>query len=109
MAVSRPTVDDLIGWLKLQGAPDQATVDVLTEAFDAALDLIESRVNLPSGTTDDDYPQRVRTAIIITANRLYKRAGAPGGADIEGVVIVRAIDADVEVLISRVLKLDGFH
>lgn len=112
MAV-KPTTDDLIGWRKLQTAPDDATLAVLTEAFETALDDVESRIDLPVGTTDDVYPQRVRTAIILTANRLAKRGAAPSGVEGfggDGVVVrLSALDADVEHLIHRYLKVDGFR
>ena len=112
MAVSRPTVDDLIGWLKPQSAPSPESLAVYTEAFDAALDDIESRINLPAGTTDANYPQRVRTAIVMEASRLAKRSTSPEGTAGFGgdglVVRVLGTDPDIERLLRRYLKLDGF-
>lgn len=112
MAVTRPTVDDLVGWLNLQTDPSDEASAVYIEAMDVALDVIESRVNLPDGTTDDDYPQRLRTAVLLTAARLAKRSTSPEGVagfgDF-GVVRIMQVDPDVERLISRYLKLDGFY
>lgn len=113
MAVTRPTVDDLIGWLKLQTAPSDETLAVYTEAFDGAIDDIESRINLPAGTTDDNYPQRVRTAILMEAARLAKRSTSPEGTagfGGDGIVVrVLGSDPDIERLIRRYLKLTGFY
>lgn len=112
MAVTRPTVDDLVGWQKLNNAPSDETLAVLAECMDTALDLVESRVDLPDGTTDDDYPQRIRSAVLLTAARLAKRSTSPEGVagfgDL-GVVRIMQVDPDVERSIMRFLKTDGFY
>lgn len=113
MAVSRPTVDDLLGWIKLQQAPSEEALAVYTESMDVALDLIESRIDLPEGTSDTDYPQRVRSAVILTAARHAKRAQTPEGVMGTGpdlaVVRVGSFDPDVERLIARYRKVNGFY
>lgn len=112
MAVDKPSVDDLVGWLKLESAPDAPTMAVYAECFDAALDDIESRINLPAGTTDADYPQRVRTAILLMASRLAKRSTSPEGvagmSELGIAIRILSNDPDIERLIRRFLKLDGF-
>jgi hypothetical protein len=117
---SKPTRDDLVGWLKLQSPPSEETLAVYDECFDAALEDIESRISnvfvLSSGTgdltDDDDYPQKVRTAIIMLSARLAKRSTSPEGvagmSDIGAVVRILGNDPDIERLIRRFLKLDGF-
>jgi hypothetical protein len=118
MAVSRPTTDDLVGWIKPQSAPSDETLAVYDEAMDSALDYIESRINLPStvdgsAESNANYPQRIRTAILLTAARLAKRSTSPEGvagmSDLGAVVRVLPADPDVERLIMRFLKLDGFY
>lgn len=112
MAVAKPTVSDLIGWLKLNTPPDEDTMAVYGECFDAAIDDIESRINLPTGTTDDDYPQRVRTAVLMMAARLAKRSTSPEGvagmSDLGVAIRILSNDPDIERLVRRFLKLDGF-
>ena len=109
---TKPTTDDLVGWLKLQSAPSTETLAVYQECMDAAIDDIESRVKLPVGTTDDVYPQRLRTAILLLASRLAKRSTSPEGvsglSDIGAVVRILSSDPDIERLIRRFLRLDGF-
>lgn len=115
----KPTTDDLIGWLKLQTAPSSEALAIYTEAFDAALVDIESRIDntliIAQGagdlTNDANYPQGVRTAVIMEAARLAKRSTSPegsagfGGAGI--VIQVLGTDPDIERLIRRYLKI-GF-
>lgn len=109
---TKPEVADLIGWMKLQTDPDSATLAVLTECLDTAVEDVESRINLPDGTTDSDYPQKVRTAILMLATRLQKRASSPEGvagmSDLGVVVRILGSDPDIERLLARYLKLDGF-
>lgn len=108
----KPTVDDLVGWLNLQSAPNDQTMAVYGECFDAALDDIESRINLPAGTTDADYPQRVRAAVLLMASRLAKRSTSPEGvagmSELGIAIRILSNDPDIERLIRRFLKLDGF-
>lgn len=120
MGLSRPTVDDLVGWLKLQSDPDSPTLAVYNECFTAAIDDIESRVSsdfvIADGFSlvegDDNYPPRVRTAVLIKAARLAKRSTSPegvAGMSEYGVVIrIMSNDPDIEGLITRYKKLDGF-
>lgn len=117
MAVSRPTVDDLVGWLKLNSPPDDPTMAVYGECFDAAVDDIESRINLPAlvdgvAQSDDNYPQRVRTAVLLMAARLAKRSTSPEGvagmSDLGIAIRIMSNDPDIERLIARFKRLDGF-
>lgn len=112
--VSRPTFADLVQWLNLQGDAGRASSHwMYQEALAGALEFIESRINLPTGTTDDDYPQLVRTAVLMTAARLAKRSSSPEGTAGFGgdgsVVRIMQVDPDVERLIMRYRRLDGFH
>src|SRR5665213_3535566 len=111
MAV-KPTTGDLIGWLNMQAAPDEGRQAVLDEVMDSAIDNIESRVDLPVGTTDSNYPQRIRAAILLEASRLAKRSSSPEGwagmSDMGVVVRILGNDPDIERLIRRYKKLDGF-
>lgn len=111
MAVTRPTTDDLIGWLNLRTPLPEGVQAQIDEAFNTAASFVESRINLPEGTTDSDYPQLVRTAILLTAARLNKRVGSPegvAGSPEVGFIRISRFDPDVESLLSRYLKLDGF-
>ncbi len=109
---TKPNTDDLIGWLKLQSPPDPDTLAVYDECVAGAIEDIESRINLPEGTTDDNYPRKVRVAVLMDAARLAKRSTSPEGvaglSDIGAVVRVLGKDPDIERLIVRYLKLDGF-
>lgn len=113
MAVSRPTLDDFIGWLKLQSNPDDAAMAVYTEAFNAALDDIESRIEptfvVAAGYSlveaDDNYPPKVRLAILLGTSRLAKRSTTPegyAGSAADGVMVrILSNDSDIERLIGR--------
>lgn len=120
MALARPVVNDLVAWLNFPSAPSAAACVQLSQSLAAAIAVIESRVDnafiiaqgdgdLTSGTT---YPQKVFTAIMILASRYNKRPGAPQGTagfGVDGAVMrLLSTDPDVEVLISRYLKVDGF-
>lgn len=105
---TRPVVADLAAWVNIP-VPNDTTV--LEESLDAALDLIESRINLPDGADGDAYPQSVRTGVLMQANRIYKRRTSPEGVagfGADGSIRISGVDVDVEQLISRFLKLDGF-
>lgn len=119
MALARPVVNDLVAWLNLN-APTPSECVQLSQSLAAAVKVIESRVSnafiiaqgdgdLTSGTT---YPQQEFTAILILASRYNKRPGAPQGTagfGVDGAVMrLLSNDPDVEVLIGRHLKLDGF-
>ena len=112
MAV-RPTVDDLavrVGGLTPD--PDSEAYGLLVDAFDAAIALIESRLRddaIPDDT--NAYPAEVRAAVLILAKRFYRRKDTPegiGGFGDLGPYRILPTDGDVEVLINRRLRLDGF-
>lgn len=117
---TKPIIDDLIGWLKLQSTPSDESLAVYQECFDAAVDDIESRIDnvfvLAQGagdlTDDGNYPQKVRTAELLLASRLAKRQTSPEGvagmSDMGVVVRILGTDPDIERLIRRFLKMDGF-
>ena len=119
MAV-KPTVSDLVGWLKLQSTPDDPTLAVYQEALDAAIEDIESRCDntfvLATGDGDmkdpANYPQKMRTAVLINASRINKRPGSPEGvagmSDLGVVVKIMGMDPDVERLIRRYRTMNGF-
>ncbi len=121
MAVTRPTVDDLVGWRKLQSNPTDETLAVLAEAFEGALDDIESRIDntivVAKGysllAVDNNSPPVVRLAVLMDANRLAKRSNTPTGVEGfggTGLVVRSGVrDPDVERLIRRYIKLDGFY
>lgn len=112
---TRPTVGDLISFVSLYDPNDRVT-DAFGEVLATALALIESRVNLPAAfeaaTPDENaYPQEIALAVLLTAARLAKRSSSPEGVsgfgDL-GVVRIGKNDPDVETLITRFKKLDGF-
>ncbi len=111
MTTTKPTTDDLVGWLKLQSAPGAETRAVYDRVVAGAVSYIESRINLPVGTTDNLYPDDVALAILMTAARFAKRSTSPEGvaglSDLGAVIRIQAKDPDVEVLLLRYLKL-GF-
>lgn len=120
MAVSRPTTDEFVGWLKLNTPPSDATLAIYNECFDASIDDIESRVDsvfvIAGGYSlleaDENYPPRLRTAVLLMASRLSKRQTSPEGVagmtDLGVVVRILARDPDVEHLITRYKRMDGF-
>ena len=120
MAVVRPTVDDLIGWLKLQTAPDDADYAVYVEAFDAAQADVESRLNndlvVGAGYSlvaeDDNYPPQVRSATLLAASRLAQRSETPNGTmgfGGDGIIVrIGKLDPDVEWQLRHFKKV-GFY
>ncbi len=116
--VAKPTSDDLVGWLKLR-TPVEATLQAqLDEAFDAALDEIESRITNVFVCADGydlcdsaNWPPRVRSAVLLRAARLFKRALSPEGvaamAEL-GMIHIAGTDTDVEKNVRRYLKMSGF-
>lgn len=117
---NKPTINDLIGWLKLQSNPSTETRAVYQEALDVAIEDIETRIDnrfvLASGTgdlTDEaNYPQKVRTAILMDATRIAKRSTSPEGvagmSELGAVVRILGLDPDIERLIMRFKKMSGF-
>lgn len=120
MGVARPTSDDLVGFLKLQTPPSDQAMAGYDEAMDAALDDVESRISSAFVVDDDfslvaadnNYPPRVRLAVLLSAARLAKRATSPEGvagmSELGISVRILSNDPDIERLIRRFLKLDGF-
>ena len=117
---NKPVIGDLIGWLKLQSTPNDETLAVYQEALDVAIFDIEDRIDnvfvkaLGWGDLTDDanYPQKVRTAILMDAARIAKRSTSPEGiagqSELGIVVRILGSDPDIERLISRVMKMSGF-
>lgn len=105
--MSRPTSADLVVWIGDEGTPDTDEQAILDESIGAALADVEARINLPDG----DYPAQVRTAVLMAAARIYKRRSSPEGTEtMFGIPVnVTRSDPDVEALIVRFLKLDGFY
>lgn len=107
---TRPTVTDLVSWVGLRANPTGDTLTALTESLASALDTIEARLRqdvLPDDVTQ--YPQRVRTAVLIQANRYFKRRSTPQGGMAFGDVSPRGdVDGDVELLLLGLDRLDGF-
>lgn len=107
-----PTFDDLADWVSITNTT-QPVEDQLTECIDAAVEEILSRcrADVVTGTSNDEVPQCVRTAMLLYGGRLYKRKQSPEGiagfGDL-GVVRIMALDYDVESLISRYVRMDGF-
>lgn len=105
--MTRPTSADLATWIGGLGSPDVETQAILDESIGSALADVEARINLPDG----DYPQQVRTAVLMAAARIYKRRSSPEGTTtMFGIPVnVSRSDPDVEALLVRFLKLDGFY
>lgn len=120
MGVARPTSDDLVGFLKLQTPPSEQAMAGYEEAMTGALDDIESRISaafvaadgFSLDQADNNYPPRVRLAVLMDAARLAKRATSPEGvagmSELGISVRILSNDPDIERLIRRFLKLDGF-
>lgn len=116
--MAAPTVDDLRDWVG--GTPPAQSTDSytarLSASLDAAVEQVEGRcLARYVDPADDDfttYPASVRTAILMLGARLVARADAPSGVagfDATGDrFLFPKLDADVESLISRYRKLDGF-
>lgn len=110
----RPTADDFISYMGLTLSADDPNRVTIGEVFDGAQELVESRLRdgvVPDDPQTDDYPNRVRTATFMQANRLYKRKGSPEGVagfgDL-GAVRISGIDPDIEQLLTGLVRLDGF-
>lgn len=117
--MSAPTLDDLREWVSAgaqPATPDAATTSRLAAALAAAVEGIEGRCKAQYVDDEDDdfeaYPESIRLAILMEANRLYMRAssaqGVAGFGDLGGVFRVLSTDPDVEALLGRYLRLDGF-
>lgn len=103
-----PDYSDLANWIGITGSQVAAAEDQLTECIDAAVDEILDRCL--DGTVTA-LPAQVRTAMLMYGSRIYKRKTSPEGVagfgDL-GVVRISNMDVDVEALIGRYLRLDGF-
>lgn len=117
---NKPVIGDLIGWLKLQSDPNEATKAVYQEALDVAIDDIETRCDnafvLATGDGDmldaENYPRKMRVAILMDAARIAKRSTSPEGvagmSDLGTVIRILGSDPDIERFIARYKKMDGF-
>lgn len=111
---SRPDTDALVVWLKLTTAPvaGSAEAGILDEVLEAALEDVEEQLRADAISADaDEYPSKIRVAVLMQAARWYKRRSSPEGVAAFGdfgPIRVMGLDADVEQLISRYLRLDRF-
>lgn len=117
---NKPVIGDLVAWLNFPTAPGAPALVQLNEALASAIAVIESRIDntlvIAQGdgdlTAPTNYPQKARTAILILASRYNQRPGAPQGTagfGFDGAVMrLLSNDPDVEVLIARYLRVDGF-
>ncbi len=115
---NKPTITDLVGWLKLQSTPNAADLAVYQEALDTSFDDVESRISndfvIADGAGDltdpSHYPQKVRTAVLMNATRLAKRSTSPEGvagmSELGAVVRILGLDPDIERLIRRYRRLE---
>lgn len=107
-----PDGADLAAWIGVDPVP-AATSARFDECIAAAVEDILDRCL--ADTVDDSspggIPQVVRTAMLIYGSRLAKRPTSPEGVagfnDL-GAIRLLPLDVDVESLITRYLKLDGF-
>jgi hypothetical protein len=109
---TRPTVTDLIRFKNLQRTPSGDELTVLTEALETALEVVEERLK-PDVIPEDPsaYPQRVRSAVLIQANRFAVRPRTPEGVGTFGDAVamrLAKVDPDVELLLLGLDRLDGF-
>lgn len=121
MAFARPAdAGELVGFLNLQTTPSPAALAVYQEALDDALEDIESRVDaifveaegFSLDPDENNYPGRLRMAVLLEAARLRKRSSSPEGvagmSELGISVRILSNDADIERLIRRFLKMGGF-
>lgn len=120
MGVTRPTADELIGFLNLQTPPSERATALYEEAIEGAIDEIESRISADfveaAGFSLDDnttnYPPRLRLAVMMEASRFRKRSSSPEGvagmSELGISVRIMGTDYDIERLIRRFLKMGGF-
>jgi hypothetical protein len=110
---TRPTYTDLVAWLGFTPVPGSADATVAQDVLDAALEDFESHAK-PDAIPDDanEYPARLRNAILKKAQRDYQRRNAPtgnaGGFGGIGPVPVSDNDADLYLYAADYLRLDGF-
>lgn len=92
--------------------PTDVTIASVTNGTTAVLSAAATGTGTAQSFVIAAYPQKLRTAILLTAARLAKRSTSPEGVvgfgDL-GIVRFLARDPDVEALILRLLKLDGFY
>lgn len=102
-----PDIEDLRQWLSIESTSAE-TDELLEQALRASSSRVLSRCYEfdPPGS----YPEEVEQGILMQAARLYRRRNSVNGYEGFGDVgfgSVRAIDPDVEQLISRYI-LFGF-
>lgn len=116
--MAAPTLDDLQAWMgsDAPASPTASQALRLESAHAAAVESVEGRCLARYVDPDDDdfdgYPEAIRTAILLKGHRLYKRSSSPEGVagfDAQGEAFrILASDPDIEALIGRYLRLDGF-
>lgn len=100
-----PDAAALQQWMGVKD-PQPDVMARMIESVAAARGMIETRCTVPA-----TYPDAMRTAVLITAHRLYTRKDSPDGVASFGelgAVNVSTFDGDVEKLISPYLSMDGF-
>ena len=111
----RPTVADLLVWMDVQSDAvegDGSPVDLTLSAVRAA---VEARCakRMPTDYLDvdaTDYPERVKTAILMQAKEVYMDRLSQGGAAAFANLSSQlgTFHSDVEFLLASYLNLDGF-
>lgn len=129
---SRPTVQALANYLgvNVPEADSSGEPSQIEDAYETALSEVEAQVNwqkvadtgegsdadeVTDGATADEaalYPWGVRRAVLSYGAQLFKRRLAPEGvAQFDGlgpIATPSGLPGDVEQLLGRYLKIDGF-
>ena len=117
----RPDIVSFCKWLDVDvptfASDSDIEDDPLQDCLDAALDYVEERIDptqLSAGQSLDpatvNYPIAARNAVHLQAARWYKRRTSPEGISTfeGGAIRMTSLDPDIEVLISRIAKVEGF-
>lgn len=116
---TKPVVADLVAYLKLRSPVPDDTCAELTDALCTAIEdvvaMIDNTFVVAQGagdiTDDATWPWRARRAVMLVAARYAKRPSSPEGVagfGELGVVRVTPTDPDVQHLLGRFLRVDGF-
>lgn len=111
----RPTVADFLVWADLQSDAEEGDGSPIDLTLSAVRAAIEDRCSkrMPTDYLDvdaTDYPERVKTAILMQAKEVYmsrlSQGGAAAFANLSGQL--GTFTSDVDFLLASYLNLDGF-
>jgi hypothetical protein len=108
---ARPTVSDLTAWLGFTPQPGSQDDTAMQICYRTALEAVESRLRadaIPDAA--DEYPDLVFTAVVMQGAALWKRRNTPEGISFfeGGAIRLQNLDPNIEAMLQRFVRLDGF-